>query len=63
MEKFQKELGAMGYKFQFITLAGFHCNSFSVYDLARKYKEHGMAAYSELQETEFNSERQDWENF
>ena len=57
LEKFQKELGAMGYKFQFITLAGFHCNSFSVYDLARKYRETGMSAYSELQEQEFASER------
>ncbi|KHN81706.1 Bifunctional glyoxylate cycle protein [Toxocara canis] len=57
LEKFQKELGAMGFKYQFITLAGFHCNSFSVYDLARKYRERGMAAYSELQENEFDSEK------
>uniref|UniRef100_A0A9J2PQ79 Malate synthase n=1 Tax=Ascaris lumbricoides TaxID=6252 RepID=A0A9J2PQ79_ASCLU len=57
LEKFQKELGAMGFKYQFITLAGFHCNSFSVYDLARKYRERGMAAYSELQQQEFDSEK------
>ncbi|KAK0413528.1 hypothetical protein QR680_006855 [Steinernema hermaphroditum] len=57
MEKFQRELGAMGFKYQFITLAGFHANSFSIYDLARKYKDHGMAAYSELQEREFASEK------
>uniref|UniRef100_A0A914VIF4 Malate synthase n=1 Tax=Plectus sambesii TaxID=2011161 RepID=A0A914VIF4_9BILA len=57
MAKFQKELGAMGYKFQFITLAGFHANSFSIYDLARRYKDRGMAAYSELQQLEFESEK------
>ncbi|TKR87391.1 hypothetical protein L596_011794 [Steinernema carpocapsae] len=57
MEKFQKELGAMGFKYQFITLAGFHANNFSMYDLARNYKERGMAAYSELQEKEFESEK------
>ncbi|KAI6185424.1 Malate synthase [Aphelenchoides besseyi] len=57
MEKFQRELGAMGYKYQFITLAGFHANNFSIYDLARKYRERGMAAYSELQELEFDAEK------
>ncbi|CAI4222944.1 unnamed protein product [Auanema sp. JU1783] len=57
MEKFQKELGAMGFKYQFITLAGFHANSFSMFDLARNYKEKGMAAYSALQESEFNAEQ------
>ncbi|VDK61066.1 unnamed protein product [Anisakis simplex] len=57
LEKFQKELGAMGFKYQFITLAGYHCNSFSIYDLARNYRERGMAAYSELQQQEFDSEK------
>lgn len=57
MVKFQRELGAMGYKFQFITLAGFHANSYSTYDLARRYKDRGMAAYSELQQLEFESEK------
>jgi malate synthase A len=57
MEKFQKELGAMGFKYQFITLAGFHANNFSIFDLARNYKERGVAAYSELQEKEFANEK------
>uniref|UniRef100_A0A183C2T0 Malate synthase n=1 Tax=Globodera pallida TaxID=36090 RepID=A0A183C2T0_GLOPA len=57
MEKFQKELGAMGFKYQFITLAGFHTNNFSMFDLARNYRERGMAAYSELQEQEFAAEK------
>src|SRR6266849_4943538 len=51
--KFQRELGAMGYKFQFVTLAGFHALNHGMFDLARGYKERGMAAYSELQEAEF----------
>ena len=54
--KFQRELGAMGYKFQFVTLAGFHALNYSMFHLARGYKEHGMAAYSELQEAEFAAE-------
>ncbi|ALX47144.1 isocitrate lyase [Lentibacillus amyloliquefaciens] len=53
---FQRELGKMGYKFQFVTLAGFHVLNHSMFDLARKYKKEGMAAYSELQEREFASE-------
>jgi len=53
---FQKELGAMGYKFQFVTLAGFHALNFGMFDLARGYRERGMAAYSELQEREFAAE-------
>jgi isocitrate lyase len=53
---FQVELGKMGYKFQFVTLAGFHALNFGMFELARKYKERGMAAYSELQEAEFSSE-------
>ncbi|ADG05741.1 isocitrate lyase [Kyrpidia tusciae] len=53
---FQKKLGQMGYKFQFVTLAGFHALNFSMFDLARQYKERGMAAYAELQQREFASE-------
>lgn len=55
--KFQRELGSMGYKFQFVTLAGFHALNHSMYELAMDYKERGMAAYSELQEREFASEK------
>ncbi|EGL82361.1 isocitrate lyase [Caldalkalibacillus thermarum TA2.A1] len=54
---FQKELGKMGYKFQFVTLAGFHSLNYSMFELARGYKERGMAAYSELQQAEFASEK------
>src|ERR1700712_3050612 len=54
--KFQRELGAMGYKFQFVTLAGFHSLNHSMFELARGYKARGMAAYSELQQAEFASE-------
>jgi isocitrate lyase len=54
---FQKELGAMGYKFQFVTLAGFHALNFSMYELALDYKERGMSAYSKLQENEFSFEK------
>ncbi len=53
--KFQRELGAMGYKFQFVTLAGFHALNHSMFKLARGYAERGMAAYAELQEAEFES--------
>lgn len=53
---FQRELGKMGYKFQFVTLAGFHALNHSMFELARKYKDEGMAAYSELQQAEFASE-------
>jgi len=55
---FQQELAAMGYKFQFVTLAGFHALNLSMFELARHYKETGMAAYSALQEKEFASERE-----
>lgn len=55
--KFQQELGKMGYKFQFVTLAGFHALNHSMFELARGYKERGMAAYSELQQAEFGSEQ------
>ncbi len=54
--KFQRELGAMGYKFQFITLAGFHQLNFGMFELARGYKDTQMAAYSALQEAEFAGE-------
>lgn len=53
---FQQTIAAMGYKFQFITLAGFHALNHSMFELARGYKERGMAAYSELQQAEFASE-------
>jgi len=56
--KFQRELGAMGYKFQFITLAGFHALNLSMFELARGYKLAGMTAYSRLQEKEFARETQ-----
>lgn len=55
--KFQRELGAMGYKFQFITLAGFHQLNYGMFELARKYKDQGMTAYAELQDAEFAAER------
>jgi len=55
--RFQIELGAMGYKFQFITLAGFHSLNLSMFELARQYRERGMAAYSELQQAEFAAEK------
>jgi isocitrate lyase len=53
---FQKEIGKMGYKFQFVTLAGFHALNYSMFELARGYRDRGMAAYSELQQAEFASE-------
>ena len=55
--KFQRELGAMGYKFQFVTLAGFHALNHGMFELAREYRTGGMAAYSTLQQSEFTSER------
>ncbi|WP_037367209.1 isocitrate lyase [Amycolatopsis orientalis] len=54
--RFQRELGAMGYKFQFITLAGFHALNYSMFDLAHGYARNGMSAYVDLQEREFASE-------
>jgi isocitrate/methylisocitrate lyase len=53
---FQRELGRMGYKFQFVTLAGFHSLNHAMFELASDYRDRGMAAYSELQEAEFASE-------
>ncbi|MGW0983956.1 isocitrate lyase [Streptomyces xiamenensis] len=55
--KFQRELGAMGYRFQFITLAGFHSLNHAMFDLAQRYAEHGMTAYVDLQEREFAAQR------
>jgi isocitrate lyase len=54
--KFQRELGAMGYRFQFITLAGFHALNFSMFELARGYKAQQMSAYVALQQAEFAAE-------
>ncbi|PFE05084.1 isocitrate lyase [Bacillus cereus] len=53
---FQKEIASYGYKFQFVTLAGFHALNYGMFELARGYKERGMAAYSELQQAEFAAE-------
>src|SRR5215212_12249020 len=53
---FQSELGKMGYKFQFVTLAGFHALNFSMFELARQYRDEGMTAYSRMQQAEFASE-------
>ncbi len=55
--KFQRELGAMGYKFQFITLAGFHALNFSMFELARTYRDKQMSAFVSLQEAEFAAEK------
>ncbi len=54
--RFQRELGAMGYKFQFVTLAGFHALNFGMFELARQYRHRGMTAYAELQDAEFAAE-------
>ena len=54
--RFQRELGQLGYKFQFVTLAGFHSLNHSMFELASGYRDRGMAAYSELQQAEFASE-------
>ena len=56
LHDFQRELGRMGFKFQFITLAGFHQTNYSVFDFANRYKDEGMLAYSQLQEAEFDAE-------
>jgi len=58
---FQRDLGALGYKFQFVTLSGFHAINHAMFDLARAYRERGMAAYSELQQREFAAEAQGYE--
>ncbi|MBF4501891.1 isocitrate lyase [Savagea sp. SN6] len=56
IESFQQDIAKMGYKFQFVTLAGFHALNHSMFELAYEYKDHGMAAYSKLQQAEFASE-------
>ncbi|MER3451807.1 MAG: isocitrate lyase [Thermus sp.] len=56
--KFQRELGAMGYKFQFITLAGWHTLNYRTWELAKKYKEEGMPAFVELQQLEFAAQKE-----
>ena len=56
MRRFQREIAAMGYKFQFVTLAGFHSLNYATFELARTYADEGMAAYSRLQEREFAAE-------
>jgi isocitrate lyase len=56
--KFQQELGRMGYKFQFVTLAGFHSLNSGMFDLARNYRGEGMLAYARLQEQEFKMEKE-----
>ena len=61
LASFQKELGAMGYKFQFVTLSGFHALNHSIFSLAQDYKERGMAAYADLQSKEFAGERDGYE--
>lgn len=53
METFCEELAALGFKFQFITLAGFHALNTSMFELSKSYKEKGMAGFSELQQREF----------
>ncbi len=54
---FQQQLGELGYKFQFVTLAGFHALNYSMYELARTYRDEGMTAYSRLQQAEFGAEK------
>lgn len=61
IRKFQRELGAMGFKFQFVTLSAFHALNHAQFTLAKDYKDRGMAAYSELQEREFASEAEGYE--
>ena len=56
--RFQRELGAMGYKFQFVTLAGFHALNHGMFQLAAGYRDRGMSAYTELQTAEFAAEKQ-----
>jgi isocitrate lyase len=61
MAGFQQEIGAMGYKFQFVTLSAFHALNYAMFELARGYRERGMAAYSELQQREFAAEADGYE--
>ena len=57
IETYQQQIGEMGYKFQFVTLAGFHALNYSMFELARGYSKRGMGAYSELQQAEFDAEK------
>ncbi|HYX92324.1 MAG TPA: isocitrate lyase, partial [Myxococcaceae bacterium] len=57
ISRFQRELGAMGYRFQFVTLAGFHALNYSMFELAREYARDGMTAYARLQQAEFAAEK------
>jgi isocitrate lyase len=61
LRSFQERLGELGYKFQFVTLAGFHALNASMFELARAYRERGMAAYAELQHREFELEADGYE--
>ena len=61
IEKFQDELADLGYKFQFVTLSGFHSLNYDMFMLAKGYKEHGMLAYSKLQTSEFEAEKYGYE--
>jgi isocitrate/methylisocitrate lyase len=61
IDRFQQELGEMGYKYQFVTLSGFHSLNHAMYELARDYRVRGMAAYSNLQNREFDSEQHGYE--
>jgi len=56
LASFQRDIAQMGYRFQFVTLAGFHSLNLAMFELARNYREHGMTAYSELQQAEFTAE-------
>ena len=58
MQTFQQKLAEMGYKFQFITLAGFHVQNYSIFKFAQNYKKDGMAAYSKIQQQEFEAEKE-----
>jgi isocitrate lyase len=58
---FQREIGAMGYKFQFVTLSAFHAMNYAMFELATGYRDRGMAAYSELQQREFAAEKDGYE--
>src|SRR5215813_6422268 len=59
--RFQKELGRMGFKFQFITLSAFHALNYSMFTLARDYKDQGMSAFTRLQQQEFDAEKEGYE--
>ncbi len=61
ISRFQQELGSLGYKFQFVTLSGFHVLNYSMFQLAQEYRAQGMAAYSRLQQDEFGGERLGYE--